>query len=94
MNKKDVLLMIGGDQNWFVKLTGMDLVANTVEDVAVARIDGGFFKLAFTRALGYLFPMLWEKLDASGRAGSILLKIRRDGDGVVYLLLEKTKWVD
>lgn len=94
MIKKDVQLMVGGDQNWFVKLTGMDLDANTVDDVEVARLDGTYFRMFFTRALGYLFPMFQEILDKSGRAGSILLKVRTSPDGAVHLVVERCKWVN
>jgi len=90
--KKNVQLMVGGDQQWYVQLTGMDLDAKTVDDVQVARVDGQYFKMVFTRALGYLFPVFQEILDKAGRAGSVLLKVRISPDGTVHLILEKCKW--
>jgi hypothetical protein len=88
------VLGIGGDQNWAVELSGLNLDAGTVDDVKVFRRDGKFFKMVLTKALGYLLPMLWETLDNSGRAGLILIKIRKDSNGTVHLLLEKCKWID
>lgn len=90
----DKILSVGGDQNWVVNLKGMNLEAETVEQVLVERHDHMFFKMMFTNAIGYLFPMFWEIPDVSGKVGFILLKVRKNNEGVVYLVLEKCKWVD
>ena len=94
MDKMDKVLSVGGDANWALSLKGLDLEADSVDLVEVGRRDGKFFKMMFTRALGYLFPMFWETLDASGKAGAVLLKIRKNAEGVTHLVLEKCKWVN
>jgi hypothetical protein len=94
IQKKDVIYSIRNDSQWRVRLIGVNEKENTVDDIVVDRIDGQFFKMIVTKALGYLFPMFFETLDKQKKAGNICLLVRQDEWGCDYVVVEEKICVD
>lgn len=92
MSKRDLVLAI--DQQWRIKLTGVDEENGTVEDVVIDREDGKFFKMILTRILGYIFPMFFETLNKNEKAGTICLLVREDINGNQFVVVENKNYVN
>lgn len=91
MSKSDLTLKI--DSQWRVKLTGVDLKNETVDDIVIDRKDGRFFKMVLTRALGYIFPMFFETLNKNEKAGMVCLLVREDSNNK-YVVVENKFYVN
>lgn len=64
----------------------------TIFDVIIDRVDGKFFKMILSRALGYIFPMFFEVLNQKNNlAGSICVCLR-EKNNQEYVVVEKVKY--
>lgn len=92
MPKKDLVLKI--DPQWRVKLIGVDEVDGSVDDVIIDREDCKFFSIIITKALGYIFPMFFEKTNAKDICGTICLIVRTSPGGKKFIVVEKKKAIN
>lgn len=92
MPKTDFMLKI--DTNWRVRLIGVDFEAKKIDDLIIDREDGKFFAIRLTKALGYIFPMVFEVLNKQDIAGNICLIVRTSLSGKKYVVVERKKAVN
>ena len=92
MSKTDFVFKI--DKFWRLRLIGVDFEEATIDDLTIDREDGKFFTIRLTRALGYIYPMVFETLNKNGIAGNICLLVRRDNWGNRYVVVEEKTYID
>ena len=92
MPKTDLFLKI--DAHWQVRLIRIDFEANTIDDLIIDREDSKFFTIRLTKALGYIFPMIFEALNKQGVAGNICLIVRTSPGGKKYVVVERKKAIN